>query len=181
MLGPTFRRHQNIFLMGYRGCGKSTVGKLLARQLRRRFVDTDCLIEERAGKTIRQIFDADGEPAFRELEEQIVREVAERKEALVIGLGGGAILRPSNQKAIINGGAVIYLRASAESLFARISQDATSFERRPNLTNRGGFNEVIEILAIREPIYQKLSQFTVDSDHKTPDQVVAEIEGWINS
>src|SRR4051794_5145590 len=112
----------NIALIGYRGSGKSSIGKCLAARLSLAFVDTDTLIVQRAGQTIREIFEAEGEAGFRTRELAAIREVAARDQQ-VIALGGGAVLKPENITAVKQGGAarVVWLQAAPEVLFQRIA------------------------------------------------------------
>ncbi len=171
----------HIYLMGYRGSGKTTVGRLLAARLQLPFVDTDQVIESAAGKTIREIFAEEGEPGFRNREQHALASVAAETANSVVSLGGGAILREANQSIIQSSGRVVWLHGSPEALFARIESDLATAQRRPQLTNLSGCDEVVDILAKREPIYRKLAEKTVLTDLRSPDDLVAEIADWVNS
>ena len=171
----------HVYLMGYRGSGKSTVGRLLGERLGWPVIDTDLRIEAAAGRSIRDIFAAEGEPGFRQREQQVIADVATGGGPCVVALGGGAVLRPDNRQAILGSGRVVWLRGSAEHLFARIEADASTAQRRPQLSQRSGYDEVVEMLARREPIYAQLAQFTVATDNKAPDEVVLEIVDWLES
>lgn len=173
--------YQHIFLVGYRGCGKSTVGRLLAAKIDWTCVDTDDMVESASGLSIKEIFAKEGEESFRKLEESAVAAAAARELPTIISLGGGAVLREANAKQISANGSCIWLKGSAEELFKRISADATSADRRPDLSDRGGYIEVVELLSKREPIYEELSDLTVLTDGKTPDEIVLEIAGWLKS
>jgi shikimate kinase len=96
----------------------------------------------------------------------------------VVGLGGGAVLRPANQELILQTGRRVWLDAPADVLFQRISHDQSSTQRRPNLTDRGGYDEVAQMLAVRRPIYGRLAELVVNTQGKTPDQIVVEISDW---
>src|SRR2546423_1325598 len=122
----------NIALIGYRGSGKSSIGRALARRLSMAFVDTDALLVQRAGIPIREIFDIEGEAGFRARESQIIREVA-AGDHQVIALGGGAVLNPENMAALkANGRArVIWLQSPPEILHQRIQQDSATNANRP--------------------------------------------------
>jgi len=120
---------RNLILIGYRGTGKTTVGRLLAEKLDWAFVDADDEVQRRAGKTIAQIFADQGESAFRDVEEQVVMDLVQRSEHIV-SLGGGAILRENNRRAICAAGSAIWLTASPETIHARLQSDSATAERR---------------------------------------------------
>lgn len=166
----------SIVLIGYRGSGKSTIGKRLADRLWQPFVDVDDLIVKKAGKNIKQIFEQDGEPAFRELEAEAVREVCKLSEH-VIGLGGGTLGREANRQAIRDAGhKVIYLKCEPAELHRRIQSDPQSAETRPNLTALGGgIEEVKKMLAEREPFYRQVMLAELDVTHLTPEDAVVYI------
>ncbi|HEX3315205.1 MAG TPA: shikimate kinase, partial [Gemmataceae bacterium] len=150
-----------IFLIGYRGTGKSTVARLLAAKLGFEAIDADHELERRAGKTIRRIFAEDGEPRFRDLESTQLAEFGQR-ENVVIATGGGVVLRPEN-RAILKAGRVVWLTASAAVLWRRMCGDESTRERRPDLA-QGGLAEVEELLRVREPLYRECAEMTVDAE-----------------
>jgi shikimate kinase len=165
----------NIALIGYRGSGKSTIGKRLANQLWMDFVDTDALIVARAGKTIREIFAAGGEPAFRDLESAVIADVM-AKDNQIIALGGGAILRPENLQRIKSAARVIYLQADAATLHARITADPATAHARPHLTLAGGtLEEVQTLLATRDPLYRAAATATLEVTRLTPEDAATHI------
>lgn len=143
----------NIALIGYRGSGKSSIGRKLAAELWMDFVDTDDLIVQRAGKSIRGIFADKGEAHFRDLEEQAVAAAALRDNT-VIAAGGGIVLRPGNIAALKKNAKIIWLYAEAETLFQRIAGDKSTPHARPDLIAGGGLEEVKTLLAQRTPLYQ---------------------------
>ena len=163
----------SIGLIGYRGSGKSTVGKRLADRLWQKFVDTDQRIIDLAGKNIREIFEQDGEPKFRDLETQIVREVCVEKE-IVIAFGGGALDREENRQLIKEAGIkLVYLRCEPQELFKRIQADPQTAEARPSLTHLAGSVEEIQtVLARREPIWKAMEAAELDVTHLTPEEAV---------
>jgi shikimate kinase len=167
----------NLYLIGYRGSGKTTVARLVAEQAGLPWIDADDELERRAGKTIREIFAESGEAAFRDLETTVVQSLA-KGPAQVVALGGGAILREQNRQAIGHSGKVVWLRASPETLRGRIEADATTSQRRPNLTSGGGLAEIEELLAVRTPLYAACADYVVDVDQKTPAEVAEVIESW---
>jgi shikimate kinase len=164
----------NLTLIGYRGTGKTTVARLLAARLGWQWFDADVELERQAGKTIKQIFAEGGEAAFRDWEERIVAELTAQSN-VVIALGGGAILRPQNRAAIKAGGKTAWLTAQASTLLARIEADATTAERRPNLTAAGGLAEIEQLLAAREPLYRDCADCIVATDGRSPESIAEEI------
>ncbi len=164
-----------IFLIGYRGTGKTTVARELAARLGRDWVDADDVIEARAGKTIARIFAEDGEAAFREMEADAVAELSGRRER-VIALGGGAVLREANRQAICGaGGSVVWLTASTDTILERLAADSATASRRPNLTTSGGREEVEALLAKRTPLYRQCATLVVDTERKTAVEAAEEI------
>ena len=166
----------SIVLIGYRGSGKTSIGRKLADRLWQEFVDTDDLIVKRAGKTIREIFDERGEGAFRDLEASVLQEVLKQEES-VISLGGGAVLREENRKALSAGEhKTIYLRCDAKVLHDRIHADATTAAMRPSLTPLGGtLEEVEQVLAVREPLYRSVMTAELDVTNLTIEEAVVYI------
>lgn len=193
------RRRLCVVLMGYRGAGKSTVGRRLAKELGREFVDTDDLIVSMAGKAIGEIFAERGEAGFRDVEERAVAMAlgAEVGRGRVVALGGGAVLRPANQE-LIRGQFGVYLACSAEELSRRLSRDAAGAtggtagtggpggtgarggtgHARPSLTGAASaadLGEITTLLAVREPIYRSLARITLDVSVRCVDDVVDDI------
>jgi shikimate kinase len=166
----------SILLTGYRGSGKTTLGRLLADRLNRPFVDCDELIIRRAGKSIREIFAKDGEAAFRALESHAVGEVAKLHDH-VVALGGGALGSEKNRRAIAAARHdIIYLRCDSNELLRRINADAATSDNRPSLTGLGGgLVEIETLLAQREPIYRAAMTVELDVTHLTPQQAVDQI------
>lgn len=160
-----------ITLIGYRGSGKSTIARPLAQRLGWSWVDADAVIEERAGKTIREIFLSEGEPVFRKLECQVMSDLL-HQDRLVIAAGGGAILNPGTRQLIRESGLVVWLQASVKTLAERIAGDRSTAERRPNLTVAGGLEEIASVLTIREPLYRECAMMTADTDSLTESQIV---------
>jgi shikimate kinase len=171
---------QSIFLIGYRGTGKSTIAQVLAERLGYDWIDADDEIERRAGKAIAQIFADDGEPAFRTMEAEVVEELCRWRRS-VVALGGGAMMNESNRTAVRLAGIVIWLTASVETIAARLADDDSTGSRRPNLTASGGLSEIETVLATREPIYRACATFEVDTEDKTPAEVADEIAALLQS
>ena len=163
-----------ITLIGYRGTGKTTVAQRLALRLGCQWRDADVEIELRAGKSIAAIFADEGEPVFRDLEAELIAELAARPR-LVLAAGGGAVLRERTRRRLAAAGPVVWLTASAETIQARISADDTTAGRRPNLTAAGGIAEIRRLLAEREPVYRQCASLAVDTEGKSPAAVAEEI------
>lgn len=172
----------NVYLIGFRGSGKTTVGKSLALQLGLPAVDADDLIEQTAGMTIREIFQREGEAGFRDREQAVVEQLsaAAVESPRVVSLGGGAILRETNRHALAGSGVCIWLTASAEKLLERTRADQTTAERRPALSQLNEYDEVVAILAAREPLYAATAQKIVDTENTTVEAICDEIVNWLN-
>jgi shikimate kinase len=161
----------NIVLIGYRGTGKSVVGKIVSERLQMKCISMDARIVEKAGMSIPEIVDNHGWPVFRDMESQIAQELAEL-DNLIIDTGGGVIERPENIAALRANAYIIWLKASADVIVARI-QDGTE---RPSLTGGKSFTqEVAEVLEQRMPKYTKAAQYEIDTEHLTPEQVADKI------
>ena len=161
----------NIVLIGYRGTGKSTVGRLLAARLGRELVSTDVEIVKRAKCTIPEIVAQHGWEYFRDLESDICRELASRDQ-IVIDTGGGAILRPQNVEALKENGALFWLTASVETIAKRIGDD----NQRPSLTGAKSFVDVIQdVLRERTPNYQAAADHIITTDDRSINQLVEKL------
>lgn len=166
----------SIVLIGYRGSGKTTIGRRLADRLWQTFIDTDELVVKKAGKSIKGIFEQHGEPHFRDLEAQAVREASQLSEH-VIALGGGALGREENRSTLKQGGhKVVYLRCEPQALLKRIESDPQTAEARPNLTGLGGgIEEITALLKEREPLYRAAMTTELDVTRLTPEEAVVYI------
>ncbi|QEG00666.1 Shikimate kinase 2 [Stieleria maiorica] len=170
-----------IYLTGYRGTGKTTVGKLISAQLATECVDLDDVIEQAAGKSIREIFAEGGEELFRNWESRCLGQVAaDQARGRVISLGGGAILRDQNRQVIRQTGVCIWLTAGADVIADRLSTDQTTGQRRPALTDLSAVEEIRELLARREPLYRQSADFVLETDQKSPEQLAAEVVAWLS-
>ncbi len=163
-----------IFLIGGRGVGKTTVGKLLAAQRDWDFADVDDDVVKRSGMSITAIFYTEGEPAFRKLEtRELTRLVATPTE--VIATGGGIVLAKANRDLLATQGFVVWLTASAEAAFQRTLNDPSTPDRRPNLTPYRGAAEMEFIFREREPLYREVANLIVDTTDLSPNEVVSAI------
>ena len=168
-----------ITLIGYRGCGKSSIAPRLAKRLEWNWIDSDRVIEERAGCSIRQIFENEGEAGFRKRESEVIAELLQQ-DRLVLASGGGAILAEENRIRMKAAGPVVWLHASIEALAKRLSRDRSAGENRPSLTGRPIADEVAEVMAIREPLYRACASIIVDSEREWPEQVARRIARQID-
>lgn len=162
-----------ITLIGYRGSGKSAVAQGLAARLEWDWIDADAVIEESAGRTIREIFAADGESGFRRREREALVGLLHR-DKLVLAAGGGAILNADTRREMQAAGPVVWLQASVNVLAARIAADPTTAERRPNLAG-GGTDEITRLLAEREPLYRECASHTIYTDNLSVAEIVERI------
>jgi shikimate kinase len=161
----------NIVLIGYRGTGKSTVGKLLAARLRRELVSTDAEIVKRAKRTIPEIVTQEGWEYFRDRESEVCRELAGR-DHLVIDTGGGAILRAQNVETLKRNGTVFWLEASVRTITKRIGRD----NQRPSLTGSKSFvDEIQDVLRERTPKYQAAADHVIVTDDRSINQLTEEV------
>jgi|KBSMisStandDraft_5_1062788.scaffolds.fasta_scaffold1707880_1 shikimate kinase len=163
----------SAILVGYRGSGKTTVGRKLADRLWLKFVDTDELVVAAAGKSIKDIFENDGEARFRELEDDAVQKVCAMQDH-VISMGGGAVVKAENRKAIKDSGfKCVYLRCEPAVLLQRIQADPQTAATRPALTKlAGSVEEIKTLLASREPLYREVMTAELDVTHLTPDEAM---------
>ena len=169
-----------ITLIGYRGVGKSTIAPLLATRLGWNWIDADVEIEQRAGRSISEIFELEGEPGFRSRESGVLGDLLARQH-LVIAAGGGAILDPLNRAAIRAAGPAIWLTASLDSIHSRIHTDSTTATRRPSLTGQDPRQEIATLLARRTPFYEETAHLVVDTEGRNPASIIDEILLKLNS
>lgn len=158
---------KNLVLIGFMGTGKTEVGRLLAESLNRRLIDTDQMIVEREGHSIKNIFASRGETYFRQKEQEVVRELSSRK-GLVIATGGGIVLNANNVKLLRESGYVVWLDADEETLANRLSGDT----ERPLLA--GGADQ-LALYREREALYREAAHIRIDTTEKAPLVVANEI------
>ncbi len=149
---------QNVFLVGLMGAGKTTIGRMLARKMGMRFVDSDHEIEARTGAPIPLIFEIEGEASFRRREAEVIRDLC-GQDGIVLATGGGAILNPDSRALLQARGTVVYLRAGISSILARTSHD----KNRPLLQTADPRKKLEELLAQREPLYLEMAHLVVDT------------------
>lgn len=161
----------NIFLVGLMGAGKTTIGKLLARRLKKTFIDCDHELERRTGVKIPLIFELEGEAGFREREAALIRELAQRQD-LVLATGGGAVLRKENRDALAQNGTVVYLNAKVEDLWLRTQHD----KNRPLLQTADPQAKLYELFAQRDLLYREIADIIVTSGQQNVQYAAREVE-----
>lgn len=162
--------HQNIFLVGLMGAGKTTVGRALARKLNKQFIDSDHEIEARTGVSIPLIFEIEGEASFRQREAEVIRDLT-AQSGIVLATGGGAILKPENRACLKAGGIVIYLRASIDSILQRTSRDKS----RPLLQTADPRQRLEQLAREREPYYREVADFVIETGRPNVQSLVQSI------
>lgn len=159
---PPVCDNRHVYLTGYRGSGKSSVGRLLAKRTGRPWIDLDDEIERESGREIRDIFAKEGEAGFREIEQAVLERVA-GMPAQIVSLGGGAVLREANRKRIRDTGICIWLRIDAPTALRRLGRDRSTPSRRPALTSLPLRSEIETLLAQREPLYREVADHEIET------------------
>lgn len=147
-----------VSLIGLPGSGKSTVGRQLARRLHCPFVDSDQVLEERLGCSIRAYFEREGEERFRDIEQAVLDELTHRPDC-VLSTGGGAVLRPTNRENLKSRTQVVYLKSSPDELFRRLRHDTN----RPLLQVADPLGRLRELYAVRDPLYREVAHFVIET------------------
>lgn len=161
----------NIFLVGMMGAGKTSVGKMLARNLGKAFYDSDQVIESRTGVKIPVIFELEGEAGFRAREAAVIAELAARQE-VVLATGGGAVLDAGNRERLHTGGTVVYLRATVNDLWNRTRHD----RNRPLLQTADPLGRLRELYTLRDPLYREVAHLVVDTGSQSLKSLVLRLQ-----
>ena len=167
---------RNIFLIGPMGAGKSTIGRQVAQMLGMEFMDSDSVIEERAGADIDWIFDVEGEAGFRKREERIINELTQG-QGVVLSTGGGSILSKDNRNVLSARGIVIYLETTIGKQFERTQRD----KKRPLLQNDDPRKTLEELAKIRNPLYEEIADITLQTDDQAAKLVATNIIEMIDN
>ena len=169
-------QEKNIFLIGLMGSGKTTIGKLLSKNLNKDFYDSDNVVEDKTGVKVPLIFEYEGEVGFRKREESVLKELV-RHTNIVLATGGGIILSKDNCELLKNNGHVIYLKSTCEDLVVRMAGDKT----RP-LLQEGDLRKTLEnLFSIRDPIYSSISDCIIETSNKRTNEITSEIEFFIQT
>lgn len=163
---------ENVVLVGFMGSGKSSVGRLVARSLKGRFVDTDREVIDRDGREIAEIFAEEGEGYFRQRETEALRSLL-GKSGLVVATGGGIVTAPGNAAALKELGYVVWLTASEEMIWERVSRN----QKRPLLRTENPRETVHELLEKRNPLYEAVADLKIDTTEMTHAEVAERICG----
>ncbi|MCP4267446.1 MAG: shikimate kinase [Candidatus Brocadiaceae bacterium] len=169
----------NIVLIGFRGTGKSTIGRLLAKHLGRDFIDSDQHIESSTGKTIKSIFEDEGEEGFRKIETDTIAELS-KADNKVISAGGGVVLKEENVRNLKDNGFLVLLEATPEIIHSRLSQDKKTTEQRPSLTDKKPIDEIKHLIAERKPAYKSTADHTINTSYVSCEDIVNEIITVVN-
>lgn len=169
-----------ITLIGYRGCGKSSVAACLSRRTRTPWKDADAVLEDRVGMSIATLVRERGEAAFRDLESTVLADLL-AGEPCILATGGGVVLREGNRALLAaRGRPVVWLTAPAAVIRARLAADPTTVARRPGLTTADPLAEVDDALTAREPFYRSCADVSFDAARDTPDEIAARILAWLD-
>jgi shikimate kinase len=152
----------NIYFVGMMGSGKTTIGRYLARRLKKRFFDCDQEIEARTGVRIPVIFEIEGEQGFRRREVQVVKELT-AESGIVLSTGGGVVLDPENRARLVANGLVVYLSVPPDELYERTRHD----KNRPLLQVADPLGKIKELYALRDPLYREIADIVIDGAGKT--------------
>lgn len=161
----------NIYFIGLMGAGKTTIGRLLAKQLGREFYDSDHEVERKTGVKIPLIFELEGEPGFRKRETAAIEELSQM-DNVVVATGGGAVLLEENRAFLKNTGKIIYLRAKVNDLYQRTRSDKS----RPLLQGASPKQKLEQLYTMRDPIYTALADYIVDTGAQSANEITARIE-----
>lgn len=152
--------NKNVILIGFMGCGKTTIGIRLSFKLQMTVEDTDKMIERRKGCTVREIFDREGEEAFRKMETELLRDISRRNYSSILSVGGGTPVRPENRELLKKCGTVVYLRAKPETIYNRLKGDQT----RPLLQCEDPMSRIRELMESRKEAYESCADLILDVD-----------------
>ncbi len=161
----------NIILIGYMGCGKTSLGKKLSYKERIALLDTDKMIEQKQGMTVSEIFDEKGEGAFRMMETECLKEIMGYSEKYVISVGGGLPVKEENRELLKELGSVVYLRAKPDTIYERLKNDTS----RPLLRGDDPKGKIESMIKQRDPVYEMAADCIVDVDEKGYEVITGEI------
>jgi len=165
----------NIYLIGYRCTGKTTIGRILAESLHRDFLDMDQAIEQQTGSTISDLVQTHGWTYFRQVEKEILLKTREIKDT-VVSTGGGIVTDPESLIFLNKNGFTIWLDADMEIILSRLHSDPSTWSSRPSLTDKNLIDETEELLTLRRPLYAKAAHLKIETGLHTPKEILTLIE-----
>ena len=165
----------NLFLVGMMGAGKTTVGKLLAQHLDKRFIDSDEEIQQRTGVTIPHIFDIEGEAGFRQREASVIQDLVKR-DNIVLATGGGAVLSEQSRDALRGNGVVVYLKSTVHDLWQRTRHD----RNRPLLQTADPRARLKELFELRDPLYTQVADLVMPTGKQSVHNLVLQLQQELN-
>ncbi len=163
-----------VILIGFRCCGKTTIGERLAKRLNWKFLDLDVEIQRKEGKTIKEMVKEKGWNYFRTIEKRELQALLCLKN-IVVALGGGAVIHEEEMKRLKEGSFVVWLYAEPEVILKRLMEDKKTESQRPALTQKTPEEEITEILKQRTPLYQRFSHIKFDTGKHSPEEIVEKI------
>lgn len=167
----TILKDSHIALVGLPGCGKSTIGRYLAKRWAVPFIDVDVAIEEQIGCTIREFFSKEGEPKFRDVEQDVLARLLSSPQKMVVATGGGAVLRPDNRRQLVAHAQVVYLSASPYEIAKRLQRDT----QRPLLQVDNPLQRLLDLHSVRDPFYKEVADFVVAGSGLSATQVAQRV------
>lgn len=162
--------NRNIYLIGFMGVGKSTIGRLLSKEMKGQLIEMDETIEKEQDMTINEIFARHGETHFRDLESELVERIA-GEEGKIVSCGGGAVLRPLNVENMKKSGTIVFLSATPETIYKRVRYSTN----RPLLNGNMNVEYIAGLMEKRRDIYESAADVTISTDKKTTVEIVKEI------
>lgn len=169
-------RGKNLVLIGFMGSGKTSIGLKLSYKLQMPVEDTDKLIEKQQGLSISEIFERDGEDAFRRMETELLRDIAQREYGRILSVGGGTPMREENRPLLKKCGQVIFLRAKPDTIYKRLKGDTT----RPLLQCENPQEKIRKLLQLRNPVYEECADCVIDVDGGDMETVLEQILHYLN-
>ncbi len=167
-------KKENIILVGFMGCGKTTIGKKLAKAFGYEFLDTDAMIEEQQGKRISDIFAQEGEEAFRQMETELLMQLRREAVGKIIATGGGMPMREENRRLLREVGTVVFLEAEFDTILERLQNDTT----RPLAEGEDREKRLRPLYELRYPLYKEAAEVCVDTEGKSFYAIIQELEQY---
>jgi shikimate kinase len=165
---------KNIILIGYRCTGKTSVGRKVAEKMELPFYDTDQMIADRIGKTIKAWVEEKGWASFRQEEKAVIKDLSSSAPG-VISLGGGAVMDPENRERLRQMGLIVWLTADVGTIMTRMKSDPNNMDNRPPLSDNDWETEIKDLMIQRSPVYRQLADSSIETEGKTIEAVTEEL------